>query len=369
MARLLARRTCRFIDFANDKTYRAAVYKKIDKEDKKLSRASRMGVVAAIRQPDAKDRATAALGIRDQDANLVPGTDLPIAYSVAKVCGLDLRLEPLTPSIGTVVHGIDLDQDLQEPGVVAFLRSLWLDRKVIMFRGQDHLTKDGLIKLAERFGELGAHHGERDHIPSGIPTPEEYPDVLSLVSNEKYPGAASEWHSDATWSSRPPMGSILICREAPPIGGDTNFCDCYGLWTALHPKTQARVKTLSALHEGQPFHRMDGKLPTAFHPVARTHPETGGTTLFVNRVFTRGFCGEDDFDEFETAKLLDELLENVGRAEFTCRFRWAPGSVAMWDNRAVQHCATADFWPHRRVMERVTILDYDLSRRVPFFEP
>ena len=165
------------------------------------------------------------------------------------------------------------------------------------------------------------------------------------------------------------MGSILICREAPPIGGDTNFCDCYGLWTALHPETQARVKTLSALHEGQPFHRMDGKLPTAFHPVARTHPETGRTTLFVNRVFTRGFCGEDDLDEFQTAKLLDELLENVGRAEFTCRFRWAPGSVAMWDNRAVQHCATADFWPHRRVMERVTILDYDRSRRVPFFEP
>ena len=90
------------------------------------------------------------------------------------------------------MHGIDLDHDLQKPSVVDFLRSLWLDRKVIMFRGQDHLTKDGLIKLAERFGELGAHHGERDHIPSGIPTPKEYPDVLSLVSNEKHPGAASE---------------------------------------------------------------------------------------------------------------------------------------------------------------------------------
>ncbi len=159
MAQLLARRTCRYIDFVNNKTYGASVYQKIEKEDKKLSRASRMGVVAAIRQPDAKDRATAALGIRDQDASLIPGSDLPIAYSVAKVCGLDLRLEPLTPSIGTVVHGIDLDQDLQEPGVVDFQRSLWLERKVIMFRGQDHQTKDGLIKLAERFGELGAHHG------------------------------------------------------------------------------------------------------------------------------------------------------------------------------------------------------------------
>ena len=120
---------CRYIDFVSNKTYGASVYQKIEKEEKKLSRASRMGVVAAIRQPDAKDRATAALGIRDQDASLIPGSDLPIAYSVAKVCGLDLRLEPLTPSIGTVVHGIDLDQDLQEPGVVDFRRSLCSNAK------------------------------------------------------------------------------------------------------------------------------------------------------------------------------------------------------------------------------------------------
>ena len=98
-----------------------------------------------------------------------------------------------------------------------------------------------------------------------------------------------------------------------------------------------------------------------------THPETGGTTLFVNRVFTRGFSGADELDEITSSNLLNELLMNVGRAELTCRFRWAPGSVAMWDNRAVQHCATADFWPHKRLMERVTILDHDVSRRRPYF--
>ena len=137
-----------------------------------------------------------------------------------------------------------------------------------------------------------------------------------------------------------------------PSGGDTNF---------------ATVKALSALHEGQPHHKMDGKLPTALHPVARTHPETGRHNPFRESRIHPALYGNDDLDEAETADLLDELLINVGRAEFTCRFRWAPGSVAMWDNRAVQHCATADFWPHRRVMERVTILDYDLSRRKPFF--
>ena len=260
-----------------------------------------MGVVAAIRQPDADDRAAAADGIRNQDAGLVPGANLPATHSISKVCGIELKLEPLTPSIGTVVHGIDLDKDLNKPGVVDYLRNLWLDRKVIMFRGQEHLTKDGLIEVAEHFGELGAHHGERDHIPSGLPTPKEYPDVLSLVSNEQNPSAASEWHSDATWSTRPPMGSILICREAPPIGGDTNFCDCYGLWASLHPDTQERVKNLNAQHIGQPHHKMDGRLPVATHPVARTHPETGGTTLFVNRVFTRSFSGADELDEITSS--------------------------------------------------------------------
>ena len=113
---------------------------------------------------------------------------------------------------------------------------------------------------------------------------------------------------------------------------------------------------------------MDGALPKAVHPVARTHPETGRTVLFVNRVFTRGFTENHKISEEETQTLLRELFNNIGRPETTCRFRWAPGSIAMWDNRVVQHCATADFWPHRRLMERVTILDYDKNRRTPFFD-
>ena len=93
---------------------------------------------------------------------------------------------------------------------------------------------------------------------------DEYPDILELKSGEKNPSAASEWHSDATWSPRPPMGSILICREAPPVGGDTNFCDAYGLWEGLHPSIKDQVVGLSAVHIGQPHHAMDGKLPKRF---------------------------------------------------------------------------------------------------------
>ena len=335
-------------------------------EQKRLSRKTPMGVVAAIRHPALDDRKTVADGIRAQDRELTPGSLAPAVYKTSTISGIELKLEPLSPSLGTVVHGIDLDQDLEKSEVVQFLRDLWLERRVIMFRDQTHLSRDGLIRFAEHFGELGAHHGERDHVPSAPPTPEGYPDVLPIQSGEKNAGAASEWHSDATWSPRPPMASVLICREAPPIGGDTNFCDGYGLWEGLRPETKERVKNLMAVHIGQPHHAMDGKLPVATHPVARTHPETGKTVLYVNRVFTRQFADEHNMSETETDSLLRELFTNIGRPEVTCRFRWGPGSVAMWDNRAVQHCATADFWPHRRLMERVTILDAQTERRAPY---
>ena len=334
---------------------------------KRLSRATPMGMTAATRYPGLSDRKTMAHAIRAQDAELVTGSVAPVAYKPVSISGVDLKLEPLSPALGTVIHGIDLDQDIDQVEIVEFLRALWLERRVIMFRDQQHLSRDGLIRFARCFGELGAHHGERDHIPSGPQTQEDYPDILPIRSGENYPSAASEWHSDATWSSRPPMGSLLICREAPPVGGDTNFCDGYGLWQGIDRATKERIKTLQAVHIGQPHHAMNGHLPKAIHPVARTHPETGRTVLFVNRVFTRRFADKHGLSEAETQSLLQELFTNIGRPELTCRFRWTQGSVAMWDNRAVQHCATADFWPHRRVMERVTILDADVARRTPYF--
>ena len=141
-----------------------------------------MGMAAAARHPALDDRKTVATGIRAQDTDLVPGTLAPAAYKPVTVCGIDLKLEPVAPALGTIVHGIDLDRDLENPEMVQFLRDLWLERRVIMFRDQQHLARDGLIRFAERFGELGAHHGERDHVPSAPQSPDGYPDVLLLQS-------------------------------------------------------------------------------------------------------------------------------------------------------------------------------------------
>lgn len=107
----------------------------------------------------------------------------------------------------------------------------------------------------------------------------------------------------------------------------------------------------------------------SIHPVARTHPETGRTALYVQQGFVRSLAPEHGIPEAEERALLAEMKAQEGRLEYTCRFRWEAGSIAMWDNRAVLHSASADFWPHRRHMERLTILDHVDERRAPYYDP
>ena len=339
--------------------------------DKPPSRSTPLGAVAQVRAPGVASRRAMMDGIRAQD-DLVAGHFGTVYYKPANVCGIDLKLEPVQPSIGTIVHGLDLAKDLDDPEAVAFLRQLWLERKVLVFRGQAHLSRQQMVEFAERFGEVGAPFGEREHVPNSphdlnqqVKAPG-FPDMLILPSDESVPNAASGWHADATWQQRPPMASILMCREAPPVGGDTCFCDCYGMWEGLPPETRERVRHLKAVHIGTVGHQMDGKTPVAVHPIARTHPETGGTTLYVQQGFVRRLAEEHGIPEDEERALLWQMKLQEGRPEYTCRVRWEVGSMAMWDNRCVLHSASGDFWPHRRLMERLTILDSDESRRTPY---
>ena len=337
------------------------------------STATPFSAVAGSRAPG-KTRAAMAADLRTQD-DLATASFGTIHFKPVTVAGVSLKLEPLQPSIGTVVHGIDLAKDLADPEMVSFLRRLWLERRVIMFRDQNHLTPRQQVEFASRFGEVGVRYGEPGHEPNS-PYDRSHPividgvpEMLVLISDEEVPAAASGWHADATWQKRPPMASVLLCREAPPIGGDTCFCDCYSMWQGLSEATRKRVEHLTAIHEGGPNHRMDGKTPVSQHPVARTHPETGKTTLYVQQGFVKRLAPEHGILKDEERALLAEMKRQEGRLEYTCRFRWEPGSIAMWDNRAVLHSASADFWPHRRRMERLTILDHDTSRRTPYYAP
>ena len=348
---------------------------KARRENKPPPSSNPLGAVAASRFPGAQTLTERAAEIRRQDEGLIQSNEGSLYYKPASVCGVELKLEPLQPSIGTIIHGIDLAEDLAgNAEMVTFLRNLWLDRKVIMFRDQNHLTPLQMKAFAMSFGEVQARYGEKGHEPNSailtnsldIP---EVPEMLVLVSDENAPNAAASWHSDATWQKNPPMGSILLCREAPPIGGDTCFCNCYAMWEGLTAETRERVEHLTALHVGGYIHKMNGVTPSSIHPVARTHPETGCTLLYVQQGFVKRFAEVHGIPEEEERKLLREMKDQEGRLEYTCRFRWEPGSIAMWDNRAVLHSASGDFWPHRRRMERLTILDYDESRRIPYYRP
>ncbi len=309
------------------------------------------------------------------DNTLVAGSFGTVWYKPVTVCGIDLKLEPLQPSIGTAVHGINLATDLEDPEMITFLRKLWLDRRVLAFRDQGHLTRKQMVNFVEFFGVVGMPFGEKDHVPNSPydlnqqVKVKDIPNMLVLPSDAAVPNAASGWHADATWQRKPPMASVLMCREAPPIGGDTCFCDCYSMWEGLSKATKERVEHLRAVHIGGIGHQMDGKTPISVHPVARTHPETLRTTLYVQQGFVRKFADEHNIPEDEQRALLWEMKLQEGRPEYTCRLKWEPGTIAMWDNRCVLHTASGDFWPHRRFMERLTILDRNKDRRIPYYNP
>lgn len=308
------------------------------------SRSNPLGAVARSRVSDTADRDEIVARIKAEDEALVAGSFGTVYYRPVAVAGVDLKLEPLLPSIGTVIHGIDLARDLDDPEMMNFLRDLWLDRRVIVFRGQAHLTRAQMVEFAERFGEVGAPFGEREHMPNSpfdlnqqIKVPD-IPDMLVLPSDETVPNAASGWHADATWQPKPPMASILMCREAPPVGGDTCFCDCIGMWESLTKETKERVRSLKAVHVGTAGHQMNGITPVAIHPVARTHPETGRTALYVQQGFVRRFAPEHGIDPEEERTLLLEMKIKEGRLNTPAA---CAGSRARWRCGTTARCCTA----------------------------
>ena len=172
------------------------------------------------------------------------------------------------------------------------------------------------------------------------------------------------WHSDTTYLERPPMGSMLYALEVPPQGGDTLFANQYlayeslsaGLKRTLDGLVGVNTSTKAAASKTREERmRASGetlKVLIGEHPVVRTHPETGRKALYVNAGHTASFSG---WSEDESRPLLEFLFAHQVRPEFTCRFRWQPGSLAFWDNRCTQHNPVNDYHGYRRVMHRVTL--------------
>lgn len=266
-------------------------------------------------------------------------------------------LQPLTPTIGAEIAGIDLRHAL-DVQTLRDLRTALLDWKVLFFRDQD-ITTDQHLAFAANFGKLEVHPFA-PHKPG-------YPEVLAITHNRESRGRENTWHSDVTWRLEPSLGSILRSLEIPPVGGDTLFADMYAAYDGLTDEVKERIEGRTAIHDFAFFRTRMRKLgkseaeieeynkayPPAEHPVVRTHPETGKKAIYVNAAFTQHIV---DMDADESAKLLRHLYAQAAIPEYQCRFRWSVNALAFWDNRASQHYAASDYWPAVRRMERVTII-------------
>jgi taurine dioxygenase len=269
----------------------------------------------------------------------------------------DLYLEHLSPKIGSVIRGIDLREPLS-PEQTEYVRQALLDRKVVFFRDQD-ITTEQHLDFGRNFGELEVH--------PFAPHKENYPEVLAIKHDKDRPGRENGWHSDVTWREKPSLGSVLRLLEVPDVGGDTLFADMEAAYVDLPDAIKEKVEGKVAVHDfvlfrermkkagatPEKIEEMNKKYPKVEHPVIRTHPETGRKSIYVNIGFTQYI---KDMDKAESDALLPILYATAATPEYQCRFRWEKNSMAFWDNRACQHYAASDYWPHRRVAERVTII-------------
>ncbi|MCL6741060.1 TauD/TfdA family dioxygenase [Sphingomonas sp. RB56-2] len=276
-----------------------------------------------------------------------------------------MRIEKLTTHIGAELGGVDLAEAATNDDLFGAIRDALLTHKVLFLRDQD-ISKADHVAFASRFGELETH--------PVVGSDPEHPGLVCIYKDLNSPPDHFEnaWHCDATWRDKPPMGAVLRCLECPPVGGDTIWSNMARAYEDLPDDIQERIADLYARHSieasfgarmpiGQ-RHALKAQYPDAEHPVVRTHPETGQRVLFVNSFATH-------FTNFHTSQnvrfgqdfapgatnLLSYLIGRASIPEYQVRWRWTPGSVAIWDNRSTQHYAVMDYWPAVRKMERAGI--------------
>jgi taurine dioxygenase len=287
------------------------------------------------------------------------GTNEP-GTSVSPAGYRRINVTPIAGALGAEIGGVDLN-DLDDE-TVGEIRAAWLRHLVVFFREQD-LDSDAFVAFARRIGE-----------PIEYPFVRGFDDHPEIIAVKKLPNETVNfggiWHSDTVYLDQPPMGTMLIAREIPPTGGDTMFANQYAAYEALSPAMQEMLAPLRGVNSSaladvsktrEDRMRDVGdaaasggadRVFEASHPVVRTHPETGRKSLYVNIAHTARFEG---MTEDESRPLLQFLFQHQVKPEFTCRFRWEVGSLAMWDNRCAQHNPVNDYHGFTRVMHRITL--------------
>lgn len=272
-----------------------------------------------------------------------------------------MRIARQTPAIGAEIIDIDLRRVLSESNhddLIASIQQAFLDYHVLYFREQT-LTPDELVAFARLFGKVGSY-------PFAKPLPD-CPEVIAIIKEpEQRTVFGGIWHTDSTYLHAPSIASVLYAVEVPPLGGDTLFSSQVAAFDALDDTMKQHIAGLKARHSSaknrsklRADHLKTGTMSVedtqsheAVHPVVRTHPETGLPSLYLSPAHTTGI---EDMPTEESDTLLQVLFEHALKDDFKCRFRWHPGTLAVWDNRCTLHYPVNDYHGYRRVMHRVTI--------------
>jgi taurine dioxygenase len=274
---------------------------------------------------------------------------------------MDVR--PLAGALGAEIYGANL-KDRDDSPVWLELRQAFLEYHVIAIRGQD-------LSLADMM-RVGGKIGEPCYYPfaKGM---EGYPYITEVIKEKhEQENFGADWHTDTMYLEKPPRATLLYAVETPPRGGDTLYVNTAAAYDALSDGMKKMIAGLIGISSSSQKNRKVGGRAAHFsrigsmstqnldkaeayesrHPIVRTHPDTGRKSLYLSWLHTVRF---DGFTEDESRPLIRFLNDHCVEPEFSCRVRWEPGQLTIWDNRTTLHNAVNDYHGYRRQMRRLTV--------------
>ena len=275
-----------------------------------------------------------------------------------------IEVKPVSGGVGVELANVDIGAGLSDAAFDA-IQANFIEHGLVFFHDQQ-ITPEQHIAFAERWGEINVNRF--------FPKVPGYEKIAAVVKEKDQIGnIGGGWHTDHSYDHVPAMGSILLARETPETGGDTLFACMYKAYETLSDGLKETLESLKAVHSSRHifgeqseyqksmsdrFDNAEQATQDAVHPVIITHPESGKKALYVNPAFTLHI---DGWSAAESKPLLDYLYQHATLMEHTTRFKWAAGSIAIWDNRCTWHYALNDYHGQRREMHRITLEGSALS--------
>jgi taurine dioxygenase len=274
-----------------------------------------------------------------------------------------LSIMPISGTLGAIVTGVALDVTLDETTATA-LRKAFDEHSVLCIRGQ-RLQPAQLLAVARVFGTPRKHINEHQQFPGFPQIGVLSSDSIDVHGTRKRVIDGTTWHTDHSFTARPPAATLLYAIEIPDSGGNTSFCNMRAAYEALPQTTRTRIAPLRAIHTyestrttrkmmARTEHEI-AETPDVTHPLVRTHPPTGSKALYMSTTRLERIVG---LEQHESEALIDELIAHATQSQFLGDHIWEVGDVLIWDNRCTMHHANADYpLDARRCMHRILIED------------